>query len=340
MVLVVLTRWHVVSMLPMVPVRLVMDPVMEALLPSLDVALRTVGSRAVPLTELDRRAAHEFMHVLTQLLNVRLRVPECMVTARPVSVPLPLSSRLSRVTSPWPCRELMPARLLIKAAVCPARLGSDRRMPFLIVVTDSESTAKRPVAMQVPKARLLFGPLIVVIRAEAPLDEMSMLLLVAMLSLMCLGTAKVMTGARPVAMLGPAVRRVTCTLTTLEVLEMLEMSMLGLPRAKEVDTPYGNVIMFPGMCPDAEDLSPARKRWFGPLTEAQVSTMLLRDVLVVHRLPRRKVDTVLPMLIVVMGVVATMVIVTVVVSGCWVLDGWPVAVRCTLDSLTVTEIIP
>lgn len=115
--LVVFARWHVVSILPIVPVRLIMDRVIVALLPSLVVALRTVASRAALLTDLERRAAHELMHVLTHLPNVRLRLRLCRVTAALVSLPLRLCSRLSRVTSLRPCRDLIPAKLLINADV-------------------------------------------------------------------------------------------------------------------------------------------------------------------------------------------------------------------------------
>lgn len=85
---IVLLRLRVVSIVPIVPVRLAIVRVTGALLASLLVALTSVRTRADELTSLDRRAAHDFMQRVTHDENVVPRVVAPLPT-----VPL-LSPRL------------------------------------------------------------------------------------------------------------------------------------------------------------------------------------------------------------------------------------------------------
>lgn len=102
---------------PIVPVKLSMVRVKGALLDSLLVAFTNVGNRAEALTDLDRRAAHEFIHVVTQLLNACPRVALCLVIIDPPSVCLPLCRARSRLTSRRRLLELVLASELISAVV-------------------------------------------------------------------------------------------------------------------------------------------------------------------------------------------------------------------------------
>lgn len=104
-----------VSIPPIVLVRLTIVRVNGALLESLLVAFTSVGSRSELLTDLDKRLAQVLIHVVTHVLKVRPRAIPCLVIMDPLSVCLPSCSVLSRLTSRRRLLEFVLARELIKA---------------------------------------------------------------------------------------------------------------------------------------------------------------------------------------------------------------------------------